>query len=475
VGEPSEKRTTLGWGVVSGAKSGKRFHKISLPAISQEEEELLCTCVEEFGKQALKSEVRNGQQAGEVSSRILVEQCEAQQIELDNDQRDYLAQYLYLHCWGYFFLDKLLEDSTIEEIAVIGIGKPAFVYVQGEGWKETAFGFTSESTAIEAINKMSRAIGRRITFQSPRLNAILADGTRLHATIPPVSKTEITLRRFRTDPIGAPQLGSLKTSSYEALAFLWLVMQSDASVLVCGNTASGKTTTLNALFNFVPADERVLMLEETPEISIPHRHAVRLVEQADAGIGLCDLVADSLRMRPDRVVIGEVRTQKEAQAFMESILSGQARGAYATYHAQSAGEACLRLAAQGVMEIDLPSIDLVVVQRRIGKYTSGVGIREVRRIVQIAEVAQGNGQGTGRGGDPKVLDLFSYDYSKDLLAMAQPDVVCKSKIAQKVCHSHSMSQRQLLNAISKRAAFLRKIAAHKGGVEKTMQRILEFR
>ena len=138
--------------------------------------------------------------------------------------------------------------------------------------------------------------------------------------------------------------------------------------MISGNTASGKTTTLNALFSFVPANERVLIAEETPEIMIPHAHQMRLVASREMGIGLKDLVYDTLRMRPDRMIVGEVRSREEAGALFDVLLAGQARGCYATFHAQSAEEARSRFRHLGVNPEDLSSLDCIVVQRRMLRY-----------------------------------------------------------------------------------------------------------
>ena len=165
------------------------------------------------------------------------------------------------------------------------------------------------------------------------------------------------------------------------LSILSLCIQADLPVLVAGNTASGKTTTLNALLCFVPERERLLLIEETPELRLPHPHQVRLLPFEEGGIGMAELVRDSLRMRPDRVVVGEARSPPEVRAFVESALSGQAKGCYATIHAQSARDAMLRMRAMGCMEADLEGIGAFIVQRRVSVYSAiKRSLSEARRI-----------------------------------------------------------------------------------------------
>jgi len=167
-------------------------------------------------------------------------------------------------------------------------------------------------------------------------------------------------------------------------------MQCDCSILIGGNTASGKTTTLNAFFSFIPGNERVVITEETPEINIPHGHQLRLVANREMGITLKDLVYDTLRMRPDRMIVGEVRNREETEALFDVLLAGQARGSYATFHAQSVDEALSRLRSFGIREDDLSSIDCIVVQRRMLTYDPKKRRNtEVRRVVEMAEVEGG--------------------------------------------------------------------------------------
>jgi Flp pilus assembly CpaF family ATPase len=189
-----------------------------------------------------------------------------------------------------------------------------------------------------------------------------------------------------------------------AMAYLSIIMQCDFSVLVAGNTASGKTSTLNALFAFVPGNERIIITEETPEISVPHPHQLRLVASRDMGIALKDLVYDSLRMRPDRMIVGEVRNRDEAEALFDVLLAGQARGSYATFHAQSAAEAKSRLRSFGIREDDLSCIDCIVVQRRMLRYDPAMrSASEARQVTEIVEAEGGEtayapGKALAKGG-----------------------------------------------------------------------------
>lgn len=429
----------LGWRV----EREKAPYKINLPILSDEEEGVILEIAKMFKELSKKEEVGNRKEAKEKLGTLIEEYCSSNSISIDRGQFGYLCNMALLHTYGFCAIDPLLLDNSIEEIAVIGLNKPIYVYIREEGWKRTNAYFTSQEVLINIINKMAREMGRRVTFQSPYLNTILPDGSRLHASIPPISSLELTIRKFRENPISVPELISLSTFSSESLGLLWLLMQSDLSVIVSGNTSSGKTTTLNALFSFVPLSERVLITEETPEINIPHEHVVRLISNKELGISMSDLVADSLRMRPDRVIVGEVRTKEEVGALIETILSGQARGSYATFHAQSGRETLNRMRSLSVLPMDLQSIDLVVVQRRMMRYDPKTKrSSEIRRVVEIAEIDKEK--------EGSLIPLFTYDNGKDMLTPSYGD----SPLLERVRKNFNITKEELKKEIKRRAVFL---------------------
>jgi Flp pilus assembly CpaF family ATPase len=371
---------TLGW----HARPQRGLYVSSLPSLSAEEEDLLVRLSERFADWSKSHEPSGPESVRKAVEQLLPHLLQEDGLEADEDQLTYLTHAAVTHLSGFAPLDKMLTDETIEEVAVIGLHQPIYIYARKIGWQPTDAQFTSLEHLTHLINKMARPLGRRITGQSPRLNALLPDGSRLHASLPPLSAGELTIRRHGARPWTVSDLLSSKSTTSDALAFLWLAFQSDSSVLVAGNTASGKTTLLNALFSFVPITERVLVIEETPEIRLLHPHRVSLVSNEELGITLSDLVRDSLRMRPDRVIVGEVRTPPEAQGFVETLLSGQARGSYATFHAQSAPEALRRFAHLGASPDDLSSLDFIVLQRRIARYEPrSKKQQELRRMLGI--------------------------------------------------------------------------------------------
>lgn len=449
----------LGWLI----KKEEAEYNLDLPKLSEDEQKVVYG-IEELFKEASKYEdIDSKEKAEQKIKKLITLHLSDLKIKAEEDQINYLTEMATAHIFGFGFLDKLLKDDNIEEIGIIGLDKPVYVYLRNKGWQRTNGYFTDMELIIDIINKMARQLGRRITFQNPRLNAILPDGSRLHASIPPISKVELTIRKSKENPFTIFDLINYKTINEDALALIWLLMQSDLSVLISGNTASGKTTTLNSLFSFISLNERILISEETPEINIPHEHKVNLVSNSELGINISSLVADNLRMRPDRVIVGEVRNEEEVQALIDTILSGQARGSYATFHAQSSKETLRRLHSLGVLDIDLQSIDLIIVQRRMMKYDVKTReTKEIRRIIEISEVDKEETM--------KTQPLFIYDYEKDELKQMYKN----SKLIEHVRRSLGITRKELDEELKVRADFLRKTKKQNVNFDESVQKIQEF-
>lgn len=448
---------TIGWCV----KKEECAYPIPMPQLSQEEEALVAKVIVRFGEEAKGREFEREKEAAEAIAQILAFQLDEDSLEADSEQQSYLARAAISHIRGFSFLDHLLLDSQVEEIACIGIGKPVYVYLRAQGWKRTNGYFTSQEHLANLANKIARPLGRRLSSQTPRLNAVLPDGSRLHASIPPLSKCEMTIRKFTQKPISAGELISLGAGTSLAFAFLSLAMQSDSSLLVAGNTSSGKTTLLGAMLSFIPMDERLLAIEETPELRFFHPHVARLLPSDEHGISMEELVRDSLRMRPDRVVVGEIRTKPECLAWMDSVLSGQARGSYATFHAQSPHEALRRLASSGVDKEDLPSIDYIVVQRRLAQYDCKKRrMREARKIVSISSVQK----------DGVPATLFNYSHEKGMLA---PTSALKAELAALACRL-GMGAAEIRKELPQREGFFKSASSRISGFEKELADFQRF-
>ena len=424
----------LGWKILTEGE-----YELKLPRLSEEEEQVISLVEERFKEEARKTEFSSESDVSSLLKQLLMEHSQAEGIMLDHDQLEYLSEMARLHIYGFAFLDPILKDSQVEEISIIGVNKPAYVFIRKEGWKSVNAMFTDERAIMDVVNKMAKHLGRRITLQKPKLNTILEDGSRLHATLPPLSDGEITLRKFSESPFSPSDLIALKTMPARALAMLSFIMQADMSLIVSGNTASGKTTTLNMLFSFIPKNERVVLVEESPEIRIPHAQQVRLVANEEMGVSLKDLVYDSLRMRPDRFVVGEVRNKAETEALFDSLLGGQARGCYATFHAQSVPETFRRFSFFGVSNLDFNSVNAVLVQRRMLRYDPKKKKNtEMRRMTELSF-------------GPNHITLFKYNPKKDSWEEGNTD-----EFREAICASLGLSQKEFETQLAAREKFIKK-------------------
>lgn len=329
--------------------------------------------------------------------RVLRETCAACNLALSEKQEAKIASFVESETTGFSVLDFFLK-LPVEEIVVTNEKTPLFVYHEQFGWLETDVTINNKQKIADLANKIARSAGRRLSFKTPTVSAHASFG-RLHAAIPPAAASGpcITIRKHRQKPFSLKDFVKNKTLSPEAAAFLKLAAQADLNILIIGNTASGKTSFLNTLAGFVPANQRIIIVEETPEVNLPHKNQVRLV--APDNNQLHNLIADTLRMRPDRLVVGEVRTAPEAKALANCLLAGQGKGMFATMHAESAQEALRRLEFFGLENTEISAIDLIVCVKR-----STRGGADSRRVTEITSKTN-----TG------LSKLYDYNHQADSL------------------------------------------------------------
>ena len=312
---------------------------------------------------------------------------------LGAEQREALVARVLRDTVGLGPLEDLLADPTVEEVMVNG---PHQVYVERAGRIEAVeAGFTDEEELRNVIERILAPLGRRIDELSPMVDARLADGSRVNAVIPPlaIDGPVLSIRRFGASRPGPRELLELGTLTESQLEQLEEAVGARRSVLVSGGTGSGKTTLLNALSGFVAPGERLVTIEDAAELRLQGRHVVRL-ESRPAGVEgrgevtIRDLLRNALRMRPDRIVIGEVRGA-EALDLLTALNTGH-RGALSTVHANSPADALARLETLALMAgLGLPheaiaaqvrrGIDLVVHLERLEDGS--------RRVTEIADLA----------------------------------------------------------------------------------------
>ncbi len=306
-------------------------------------------------------------------------------------------------------LEPLLRDETLTEVMVNG---PQQVYIERDGKIElTNVTFQNDEHVMKIIQRIIAPIGRRVDESSPMVDARLADGSRVNAIIPPLSLVGpvITIRKFSATPYTVDDLVRFGTATPEMFEFLEACVKARLNIFVAGGTGSGKTTMLNILSSFIPGDERIVTIEDAAELQLRQEHVVTLEArpsniEGKGAIPIRELVRNSLRMRPDRIIVGECRSA-EALDMLQAMNTGH-DGSMSTGHANTPRDMLSRLETMVLMAgMDLPlraireqvssAVDLIVHQNRLKDGT--------RKIVNITEVQ-------GMEGDVIVMqDVFVFE------------------------------------------------------------------
>jgi archaeal flagellar protein FlaI len=314
-------------------------------------------------------------------------------MKIPETKINFYAEAVVREMVGYGLIDDLIKDDLLEEIMVVGPKKPVYVFHRDYEMMATNIEFFSEQEIEDLINRIAREVGRRVDVSTPLLDARLPDGSRVNATIPPasISGGTLTIRKFKADPYTIIDLVRLGTLTSEAAAFLWVCVEGmgvkPANILISGGTGSGKTTLLNVMASFVPDRERVITIEDTAELKLPIDHWIRMESRPPGLEGTGELRMDvitknALRMRPDRIIVGEIR-HEEAFTLFTAMNTGH-DGCMGTVHANSAQETLIRVTnpPMNVPSIMMSGLDFVIVENRLHDRRKGT----IRRIIEIAEV-----------------------------------------------------------------------------------------
>ncbi len=330
-------------------------------------------------------------------------------VNLNDGQVKQLYEMVTDELFGFGPIEPLLRDDSITEVMVNG---PNIVYIEQKGKiYQTPVRFASDDHVLKVIDRIIRPLGRRIDRKWPMVDARLPDGSRVNAIIPPCSidGPTITIRKFSKTKLQVEDLIRFGSVTQQMAEFLRACVVSRLNIVVSGGTGSGKTTLLNVLSNFIPEDERIVTIEDSAELKLGQDHVVRLEAKppevdGSGRVTINDLVINSLRMRPERVVIGECRGG-ETMAMLQAMNTGH-DGSLTTLHSNTPRDACSRMETMAMMAgMDMPlkvireqiasAIDLIVQQTRLED-----GQRKVSHITEVQ----------GMEGDVIVLqDIFLLD------------------------------------------------------------------
>jgi len=299
---------------------------------------------------------------------------------------DFLIGTLMQEMLGLGKIEYLIADPNLEEIVIPSAKEPIRVYFKKHGWLLTNVKVDREEEVVNYANIIARRVGRQINVLNPLLDAHLVTGDRINAVLYPISTkgNTITIRKFARDPFTMIDMIQGKTCSLEVAAILWLAIEYEMNVLISGGTGSGKTSFLNSCMPFVPPNQRIISIEDTRELMLPEfLYWAPLVTrmpnpEGKGAVTMLDLLVNSLRMRPDRIILGEMRKEQEAMVLFEAMHTGHS--VYATVHADTASETISRLINPplNVPPNLLKSVNLNVVMFRDRR-------KNKRRVLQVAE------------------------------------------------------------------------------------------
>jgi pilus assembly protein CpaF len=346
-------------------------------------------CIAKLGPELYK------QDSDDLADRVykaVTEELTLDRTPLTRDERREIVRQLTDDILGYGPLEPLLRDDTVTEIMV---NAPDRVYIERNGKLEhTAVRFVDESHVMRIIDKIVSQVGRRVDESSPMVDARLPDGSRVNAIIPPLALNgpTVTIRKFARDPYTINDLITFGTLSARAAQFVAACVRGKLNILISGGTGTGKTTTLNAMSAFIPNDERIVTIEDAAELQLQQEHVITLESrpaniEGTGEIRIRELVRNALRMRPDRIIVGEVRGA-ETVDMLQAMNTGH-EGSLTTIHANSSRDALSRLETlvltagvelphRAIREQIASAFDLLIQIERL--------VDGSRRVTQISEV-----------------------------------------------------------------------------------------
>ena len=380
--------------ILKDAGSLDKYYRVEEPALKKDESKIL-----NFIQETLIGtfDVRLDQLESDVVDDFLVKNVDQivkdHKIKIDSTLKEKILYYIARKFIGYGRLDPLMRDSNIEDISCDGSGVPIFLFHRTHGSLKSNVKFDDEDELSAFVVQLAQKCDKYISIAEPMLDATMPDGSRIQMTLSTEITTKgstFTIRKFRDDPITPTDLIDYNTMPAEIVAYMWLAVEHGANALFAGGTASGKTSTLNALCLFIPYESKIVSIEETREINLPHPNWIPGVSRSGFGevvgnrivgeIDLYDLMKAALRQRPDYILVGEIRG-KEAYVLFQAMATGHTT--YSTFHADSAKSLIHRLEGKpiDIPRVMLQSLDVVSIQ-----ISTRVGDKHVRRCKQIIEI-----------------------------------------------------------------------------------------
>jgi len=375
----------------------EKYYKLMEPQLSEDEQKTLNFIWETLMKSL---NIRLDELESKKVEEYLVEQVEqvisGYEIKIDNVSKKKIMYYIKRESLGFGKIDALMKDPHLEDISCDGANVPLFLYHRKYGSVRSSVKFKDEEELSYFVVRLAQKCGKHISIAEPMLDATMPDGSRIQMTLSDeitARGSTFTIRKFRADPFTPPDLIDLNTMSAEILAYFWLAIENRVNALIAGGTASGKTTILNALSLFIPHEAKIVSIEETRELNLPHPNWIPGVARSGFGeivqdkmvgeIDMYDLMKAALRQRPEYIIVGEIRG-KEAYVLFQAMATGHAT--YSTVHADSAKSLIHRLEGKPIEipRIMLQALDIVSIQ--ITTRVKGKRVRRCKQIIEIIDI-----------------------------------------------------------------------------------------
>lgn len=377
-------------------------------------------------------------------------------FELTKAEYDKIIYYMERNFLGLGTIEPMMQDADIEDISCDGVGVPIFVFHRKYGSMKTNTQINSEDELNQFITKLAQRCGKHISVADPLVDGALPDGSRLQATYSSggdiaTKGSTFTIRKFTKDPLTIIDLMVFGTIPATMAAYLWLAIEFRNSILVAGGTATGKTSTLNTLCLFLHPETKIVSIEDTPELALPHEHWVAKISRTGYGpeigegrkrgeISMYDLLRAALRERPDEIIVGEVRG-KEAYVLFQAMATGHA--GMATIHAESTEAVINRLITEPINLSSglLQHLNLILVMTN--SRIKGVDVRRVKELVEILGIDT-------RSGKPITNQLFKWVASGDYYEFSSD----RSYILNKIVEEKGIPEASVWEELQRRTAVL---------------------
>ncbi|MCK4758348.1 MAG: type II/IV secretion system ATPase subunit [Thermoplasmata archaeon] len=433
--------------------SSDYFYEIIEPALKEEEEDVL-----EVLKEIMVDTLDTVDDATEeVKEQYLRDGVDSllkdMGVSLNPLSKERVIYYIVRDFLRYGPIDVPMIETGVEDLSCDGVNITFYIYTRQYGSIQSNIKFTTAEELDAFVVWLAQKCGKHISVAEPMLDATVPDGSRLNATLGThVTKkgSSFTIRRFKEDPFTPLDLVRFKTMSADMMAYIWLCIEYGKSILVCGGTASGKTTTLNAVLIFIPAQKKVVSIEDTRELNLPHENWVPLLTRSGFGgkdatgkaageINMFDLLMAALRQRPEYMMVGEVRGS-EASVVFQAMATG--KSAYTTFHAENVQTMVNRM-EQPPIEIPralLTALHLVLIQAQVK-----VGTEMTRRVKSLTEI-------TGMDADTGGLitnKVYSWNPADDTFIYSG-----HSYIYEDIADSKNWSLREMMREVKRRIDLL---------------------